>query len=433
MKLRIPPFLPAHTILVLAVAYAAGSLWLGLTRLDSIATIADSGAKSAATVQVLEGLLIAVSDIESAGRGFALTADESYLVPFDRSRREVPVLLAELRDRMRDDPAELMTIERLVPLIAERTEISAAGIERKRSAPDKPYGMIFGTRGKESSAEIRAIVMGLVERERDQLVRDRVTLDNALRGARRDMYLMSGLTLLVVLLLYYAVRRLRAFMPFAPVIRVADKVNAAPTAALAERGSGIDTLIGDALLRARLATTDAAQGTPARTRLQSLVELLEQARDEHAVVAHDLGQPPLTAQGLAQAVATLAAGYSRTDGLTIKPTIDRHTRVDSPNVEFLVCRAAEWGLETITLRKRAGEATLLLAEDDGELVLRISALADNPDRPVRLTPGESEEATALQRAAEARGGTFVVTDSTTGFVLALRLPVGRRDVNTPAS
>ena len=122
-----------------------------------------------------------------------------------------------------------------------------------------------------------------------------------------------------------------------------------------------------------------------------------------------------------QTVAKLAARYSRPEGLAVKPTIDRNLVIDRRGVAFLVYRSAEWGLETITLRKGTGEAALLLADDDG-IVLRISALADNPDRPVRLSPREAEQASALQRAVEARGGTFVVTDSPTGFVLALHLP-----------
>jgi hypothetical protein len=169
-------------------------------------------------------------------------------------------------------------------------------------------------------------------------------------------------------LLYYAVRRLRAFIPFEPVIRVDDKVDAAPVDSPASRHFDVAALIADALLRARL-----------------------------------------------------AARYSRPEGLVVKPTIDRHLDIGRRDVAFLVYRSAEWGLETITLRKGAGEAALVLADDDG-IVLRIAALADHPDRPVRLSPREAEQANALQRAVEARCGTFVVTDSPTGFVLALHLP-----------
>jgi CHASE3 domain sensor protein len=303
VKIRIPPFLPAHTILVLALAYAAASLWLGLNRLESIAAIADSGTQSAATVQGLEGLLIDVGDIETAARGYMLTGDERYLEPFDRGRRNVPGLLSELRDRMRDDPTELATIERLVPLIAARTETAAAGIERKRSAPDKPYTGGSGGRGKEASDEIRRIVMDLVGRERGQLARDRTTLENTLREARRDMYLMSALTLLVVVLLYYAVRRLRAFIPFEPVIRVDDKVDAAPADSPASRHFDVAALISDALLRARLAFAAAAPASAERAHLQSLVATLEDARDKHLIVAQDLGQPLLAEQDVAQAEA----------------------------------------------------------------------------------------------------------------------------------
>ena len=77
---------------------------------------------------------------------------------------------------MRDDTVELGLIEELVSLIAERTTITLAGIERKRIAPDQPYEMAFGRRGKESSEEIRRIVATLEAREQDEIGQVRQTL-----------------------------------------------------------------------------------------------------------------------------------------------------------------------------------------------------------------------------------------------------------------
>ena len=151
MRFRIPPFLPPYTVLLLVVTYAVGALWLGLERVQAITELSEASSQNAETVKDLKDLLAAVTDIETAGRGYALTTDESYLQPFERARRRVPVLLSGLRDKMRDDKVELALIEDLVSLIAERTTITVTGIERKRAAPDKPYEMTFGRRGKETN------------------------------------------------------------------------------------------------------------------------------------------------------------------------------------------------------------------------------------------------------------------------------------------
>ena len=155
MRFRIPPFFPPYAVLVLVITYAIGSLWLGLSRLGVITELTAANARNRATLHNLQALSAAVIDIEMAGRGFALTADESYLEPLERGRRQIPLLLSDLRDRMRDDTVELGLVEEVVSMIAVRTTITLADIERKRAAPDQPYEKTFGARGKDSSEAIR--------------------------------------------------------------------------------------------------------------------------------------------------------------------------------------------------------------------------------------------------------------------------------------
>ncbi len=121
MRIRIPPFLPPYAVLFLVVAYALGSLWLGLARFDAITRLTESAAQKAATLYDLQDLLHAVHYFEAAGRGFALRADDSYLEPFERERRRIPDLLSGLRDKVRGDESEIALIEDLVPMIADRS------------------------------------------------------------------------------------------------------------------------------------------------------------------------------------------------------------------------------------------------------------------------------------------------------------------------
>ena len=116
------------------------------------------------------------------------------------------------------------------------------------------------------------------------------------------------------------------------------------------------------------------------------------------------------------------SGYSTPGGLTVKLTIDRTIRVADPQKAFLVLRSAEWALEAITRRKRAGEVTLSFTTSGDSLSLRVLGLTDNSGAPVALTPRESEEANALRQGVAAVAGAFAADEGPTGFSLTLTIP-----------
>jgi CHASE3 domain sensor protein len=428
-RFRIPPFLPAYTILSLALAYAAVTFSVGSARLDAIAEFTELAAQNTATVQELGALRDAVNDIETGERGFALTADDSYLQPFERGRTRTPELLVTLRDRMRDDPEELALIEQLVPLIAERTLISASSIEQKRRSAETPYEMAFGPRGRESSEAIRAVIANLDVRERDQLAHYRDSLTTTLRDARRDMYAMTGVMLLLVVLLFLAVGRLKAFMPALAGDDSGRTLDLTPADA-AGADAGVNGLLRDALLRARLAMIT-ADGSTETSQRRALVATVEQAVNEQSQVESeldrrsDLDKERRDRRTLAQDLSYLTQRYSQPDGLTVRATIDRNVVADNPERAFLIFRSAEWALEAIMLRRRAGEVALHLRTIGDDVLLRVNALADSPQLPLRLTPKEAEEANALRQALAAMGGSFVVKEGPTGFVLTLTVPIRR--------
>jgi len=194
-----------------------------------------------------------------------------------------------------------------------------------------------------------------------------------------------------------------------------------------DQDSEVHTLLRDALLRARLAMAAAEGGTTDSTQRRALVATMEQAVKEQALVERDVGQQgdvdrPRT---LAQGLARLAQSYSRADGLMVRATIDQQAEVENAESAFVIFRSAEWALEAITLRRRTGEVSLRLGTSSEGVSLRISALADSPQYPLRLTPKENEQAHALQQAVAAAGGSFLVHEGPTGFMLTLSLPSRR--------
>ncbi len=422
MRLPIPPLLPPYGVLFLVVAYAFGSLWLGLERLDAITRLGDSTTRNRATLDDLHALQSAVDAVELAGPVVTPASAEALSETSDLGRRRIPALLSALRDKLRDDASELALVEELVPLIAERTTYAASSIERKRTASDPPQDVLVGRSGSETSGRIRAIIDALKARNLRDLELGRETRIRTIAGARQDLFIMAGVTLLLVMALFLAVRRLRSFLAFMPSAGEKAAVEmASDVSSRAATDVGVGTLLRDAALRARLAAERTPTDSDPGRRLRSLNAAIEQALDAHAA-AYDGDPVRLGARGLVRALAMLVQVYSHPDTLAIKATIDQSAKVQDAQKVFLVFRSAEWALEAIALRKRAGNVTCELMASEDRVFLRIHALTDNPRLPVTLTPKENEEANALRQGVVALAGTFVVGEGPTGFSLSLTLP-----------
>jgi hypothetical protein len=281
--------------------------------------------------------------------------------------------------------------------------------------------MTFGRRGKESAEEIRKIVATLEAREQDELSQLRQTLAKALDEARGDLYLMAGVTMLLVISLFFAVRRLRSFIHMPIVAGAGGEAQIVPTPAPGTAAE-IGTLLNDALLRARLAVASASADEDAGKRQHSLVTAVERALEAHSTAEEHEGAEPESAS-VVDAMFALASAYSTPGGLTIKTTIDRKIEVRDSQKAFLILRSAEWVLEAITLRKRTGEVTLSLNAGEGRIALHVQALTDNPRSTVTLSPKEAEEANALRQGTLALSGALVVDEGPTGFSLTLAIPV----------
>jgi CHASE3 domain sensor protein len=419
----IPPVLPTYLLLVLVIFFAIASAWLGLERLDTIERLDESSIKAAQTVHDLQALQNAVVDIETSARGYVLTGDAADIELYERARRNVPLLLTSLRDRMRDNPEALALVESLVPLIAKRTALSGAAIEQKRSAPDAALPSEEGRPGKEATDAIRAVIAKLEAREQEQLAHDRRALVADIEAARRDRYLLTAVIVLLTVLLFLAVRRLKSLIP--PELRI-DLESAVDVPKIPVTADGrVASLLQDALLRTRIAAAATPANTPEAERLHALAAAMERARDEHLLAEVDLKQQRPEAENVIEALGLLAKSYSDLGGPTVKATMEQTVAIKSREKSFLIYRAAEWALEAMALRKHSGAITLHFNSDSENASLRILALPDKPDLPLRFTPKESDEANVLQQATTLIGGTFVISGGPMGFAVLLIIPVDR--------
>ncbi len=417
------PALPTYLLLLLVMAIAVASAWLGLERLDAVERHDESGALSAATIHELKALQNTIIDVETSARGFLLTGDAADLDLYERARGGIPPGLSALRENMRGDPDGLALVEKLVPLVATRTDLAAAAIEEKRAAPDRMPKAVPGRPGKEATDAIRAIIAQLEARERALASRDRQGVVAGIEAVRRDLYLLASVIVLIVVLLFFAVRRLRSFIPHELTLDHASIVEI-PHPSVSMDGH-VATLLQDALLRTRIAWSATPADSPESNRLRNLIAAMEHARDEHLRAEADLDQSRPEEDDIVVALGMLADSYSNLGGPSVKATMEKHSTLRSRENAFLILRAAEWGLEAMALRKRSGEITLHFSGDADNASLRIVALPDHPDVPLRLSPKETDEANVLQQAAALQGGSFSVSRGPTGFALLLTLPVER--------
>jgi CHASE3 domain sensor protein len=417
MRSRVPPLLPTYVLLVLAVAFAVGSLRVGLDRLEAIDRLAASRAESAATVQDLQSLQSTLNEFVVSVQAYRRTGLDRDRELFEQAQRRVPAQLSALRDRMRESPMELALVERLVPLIARTTALANGMVEQASEAPAPPQAPDAPAPYLDSVESIRAIIADLEKREQEQLVRDGSALTAAISTATILQYTLAVLIVLLVALLFVAARRLSSFIPPAPregtggAVELDDESVDASNARIA-------MLLDNAMARARLAAAttppdDPAAAGPVRSTLQAI------------------GRAPLPAPGpprpgtrsVADGLAFLARTYSQAGAFMVEPTLDMSVEIPEREKAFVIDRVAEWGLEAIAVRKRGGDVSLLFTAKDRDASLRILALLDHPDLPLRFSPREREEAAFLRRAAASLGGRFVVTHGPTGFALVLSIPL----------
>src|SRR4051812_39875641 len=84
-------------------------LGVGLTAYRSLERVAVAAGWRDHTKEVmatLDGLLLAVMDVETSQRGYLLTGQEDYLDPFHRGMNAAPLALASLEQLTQDNPQQ---------------------------------------------------------------------------------------------------------------------------------------------------------------------------------------------------------------------------------------------------------------------------------------------------------------------------------------
>lgn len=107
-----------------------------------------------------------LDEAETGQRGFLITGDPSYLAPYERAVRLLPVQTDRLRDLTRDDTVQQAYFARLDKLVAEKmSEVGETIDLRKNQGFDAASRLVRTNAGKNMMDRIRDVVSSMLDQE----------------------------------------------------------------------------------------------------------------------------------------------------------------------------------------------------------------------------------------------------------------------------
>jgi len=156
----------------------------------------------------LELLLTAVTDSETAERGYVITGDESYLEPSRNSANVADVQASRLRELTADNPVQQQRLASVVPLVSDRLATLQKVIElRRTSGYAAAQSEILAGKGKQFHDRIRGLIDQMKGTE-TSLLQERRRLADRSATTTREVIVGGGfLACGLVGLALWAIRR----------------------------------------------------------------------------------------------------------------------------------------------------------------------------------------------------------------------------------
>lgn len=142
-------------------------------------------------------LLVALLDAETAQRGFLLTGEPDYLLPYQSAGPRTTEALAQLRTLAFEDSGATQAMDRLGELVERKLAEMARTIELKQSGRlDEALEIVRSNRGRNLMDEIRELLDDLIARVETRVA---VGLVQLTAGARRLIWTTLAGALLILL------------------------------------------------------------------------------------------------------------------------------------------------------------------------------------------------------------------------------------------
>ena len=422
---RSPLVFPLACIAAVAlVLISEGSYWQSINGLHDLENERDVRER-------ILGLERSLLDAESGQRGYLLTQNKDYLVPYDREIANIESAFKSLDAYYRDGPAEIALLRQLHKAAAAKLSELALTIRLQNDGrSDTVTDLLRSNIGKEQMEEVRALSGKLLTLSSVSLAESRLALRRTLMLSRTGMALLAALSLLS-LYLYLRHANLNDLhqQELKNVIQ-AERDGLAAEVAL--RTSELSELTKHLLTaredeRARLARDlhdelgalltsaklDAARirsrlvGTApeALDRLAHLVETLNSSIALGRRIIEDLRPSTLSNLGLVAALDILAREFTERSGIEVVCTLSP-VQLD-PETELVVYRVVQEATTNISKYAKAHQVWLDLDQvgDTVHVSVRDDGVGFDSTRKVNSTFGLM----GMRFRVEAEGGTLQLT------------------------
>jgi PAS domain S-box-containing protein len=148
----------------------------------------------------VDRLMSVVKEAESSQRGYLLTGDEGYLVPYRAASEAAPALLSQLTQLTADNPSQQTRLKQLQPLIAERMDSLAEVIRARNQSGFEAARQIILTGRSRLVMERIGAVGQQIENEEYKLLQQRARVRKSrVRGGFAASLIAALLALLALL------------------------------------------------------------------------------------------------------------------------------------------------------------------------------------------------------------------------------------------
>ncbi len=116
-------------------------------------------------ISELDNINITLQEAESSQRGYLLTADESFLAPYQAASKNISEKIANIKQLTADNPPQLQNVTRLEYLITQRFSILDLGVKARKDGTLVNNSVLL--RGKEYMDETSSVIRQMAQMERN--------------------------------------------------------------------------------------------------------------------------------------------------------------------------------------------------------------------------------------------------------------------------
>jgi signal transduction histidine kinase len=436
---RSPFVLPLACLAAVAMVFISeGSYRQAVGTLDSLGTMATARSH-------IQGLERSMLNAETGQRGYLLSGDVEYRVPYDNALREIGTSLEFLVQHYRDDPEASEVLTKLSRLIETKVSELALTVrlydQGKRTATSE---IMKSGIGREQMDAIRNLSSELLEHESRNVEAGRNDIYQTLKLSRLGVALLSAFSLLALVMYLRQsaaldkqrqeqqrlVRAERDRLEVEVAQRTAELTELThhlQTAREDERGrlardlhDELGALLTSAKLdAARIMSRLAGTAPEALERLSHLVETLNSGIAMKRRIIEDLRPSALGNLGLLAALEILTREFAEQSGLTVHNALEP-VPLDA-DAELVVYRLVQEALTNIAKYAKAKQVWVRLATLADQV--QVSVRDDGVGFDTGKQPGTAHGLKGMRFRVEAEGGTLALQSAQgQGTLIQVSLP-----------